>query len=144
VAPDRQRQALWVSPPRPRPDDRADVAGAGRDRRAIGRRKPWIAGFGVLLVIGSAFMWIGRPGGSRRDSAAAAGYAIASVGVEFATVFTMDDAALVPPDKIGRCPAPAGPPVISAASSADPRARFLAANPDTGRTLFGFSPHSVL
>src|SRR3954462_11464781 len=27
-----------------------------------GRRKPWIAGFGVLLVIGSCSMWIGRPG----------------------------------------------------------------------------------
>src|ERR1700750_3050437 len=27
-----------------------------------GRRKPWIAGFGALLVIGSTLMWIGKPG----------------------------------------------------------------------------------
>src|SRR3979411_2406253 len=29
---------------------------------ATGRRKPWIAAFGALLVIGSACMWIGKPG----------------------------------------------------------------------------------
>src|SRR3954463_15714771 len=29
---------------------------------ASGRRKPWIAGFGALLVIGSGLMWFGRPG----------------------------------------------------------------------------------
>src|SRR5436305_7575736 len=36
------------------------VLGAIAD--ASGRRKPWIAGFGALLVIGSSLMWIGRPG----------------------------------------------------------------------------------
>src|ERR1700736_2720540 len=36
------------------------VLGAMAD--ASGRRKPWIAAFGALLVIGSSLMWIGRPG----------------------------------------------------------------------------------
>src|SRR6266700_1570364 len=36
------------------------VLGAIAD--ASGRRKPWIAGFGALLVIGSCLMWIGKPG----------------------------------------------------------------------------------
>src|SRR5882757_7993218 len=36
------------------------VLGAIAD--AGGRRKPWIAAFGVLLVIGSSLMWIGKPG----------------------------------------------------------------------------------
>lgn len=36
------------------------VLGAIAD--ASGRRKPWIAVFGALLVIGSCLMWIGRPG----------------------------------------------------------------------------------
>ncbi len=36
------------------------VLGAIAD--ASGRRKPWIAGFGALLVIGACAMWIGRPG----------------------------------------------------------------------------------
>src|SRR5215467_13939279 len=36
------------------------VLGAIAD--ASGRRKPWIAGFGALLVIGASLMWIGKPG----------------------------------------------------------------------------------
>src|ERR1700737_1672627 len=38
------------------------VLGAIAD--ASGRRKPWIAAFGALLVIGSCLMWTGRPGGA--------------------------------------------------------------------------------
>src|SRR5260221_9104686 len=77
------------------------VLGAIAD--ASGRRKPWIAGFGVLLVIGSAFMWIGRPGDPAVIPPLLLAYAIASVGVEFATVFNNAIMpTLVPPDKIGR------------------------------------------
>ena len=36
------------------------VLGAIAD--ASGRRKPWIAVFGALLVIGSSLMWFGKPG----------------------------------------------------------------------------------
>ena len=36
------------------------VLGAIAD--ASGRRKPWIAAFGALLVIGSRLMWFGKPG----------------------------------------------------------------------------------
>src|SRR5512146_692677 len=36
------------------------VLGAIAD--AAGRRKPWIAAFGALLVLGSCVMWIGKPG----------------------------------------------------------------------------------
>ena len=53
------------------------VLGAIAD--ASGRRKPWIAGFGVLLVIGSAFMWIGRPGDPAVIPPLLLAYAIASV-----------------------------------------------------------------
>ena len=36
------------------------VLGAIAD--ASGRRKPWIAAFGVLVVVGSSLLWFGRPG----------------------------------------------------------------------------------
>src|ERR1700692_3541207 len=36
------------------------VLGAIAD--ASGRRKPWIAVFGAMLVIGSCLMWFGKPG----------------------------------------------------------------------------------
>src|SRR5437868_13651956 len=39
------------------------VLGAIAD--SSGRRKPWIAAFGALLVIGASVMWIGRPGDTR-------------------------------------------------------------------------------
>src|SRR6202521_668132 len=36
------------------------VLGAIAD--ASGRRKPWIAAFGAMLVVGSFLMWFGKPG----------------------------------------------------------------------------------
>jgi len=77
------------------------VLGAIAD--ASGRRKPWIAGFGALLVIGASLMWIGKPGDAGIIPPLLLAYAIASVGVEFATVFNNAMMpTLVPPDKIGR------------------------------------------
>src|SRR5882757_765682 len=38
------------------------LPGRGAIADARGRRKPWIAAFGALLVIGSVLMWFGRPG----------------------------------------------------------------------------------
>src|SRR6202035_5779410 len=60
------------------------VLGAIAD--ASGRRKPWIAGFGAMLVIGSALMWFGWPGDTSVIPALLLAYGIAPVGVEFATV----------------------------------------------------------
>src|SRR5947209_906505 len=36
------------------------VLGAIAD--ASGRRKPWIAAFGLMLVVGASLMWFGKPG----------------------------------------------------------------------------------
>src|ERR1700737_5455980 len=77
------------------------VLGAIAD--ASGRRKPWIAGFGALLVIGSCLMWFGKPGDVGVIPPLLLAYAIATIGVEFATVFNNAMMpSLVPPDKIGR------------------------------------------
>src|ERR1700693_3954427 len=61
------------------------VLGAIAD--ASGRRKPWIAVFGAMLVIGSCLMWFGKPGEPGVIAPLLVAYAIATVGVEFATVF---------------------------------------------------------
>src|ERR1700719_703010 len=80
---------------------RSPVRGAIAD--ASGRRKPWIARFGALLVIGSCLMWIGEPGSPGIILPLLLAYSIASVGVEFATVFNNAMMpTLVPPDRIGR------------------------------------------
>src|ERR1700729_122455 len=116
------------------------VLGAIAD--ASGRRKPWIAAFGALLVIGSCLMWIGRPGDLSVIPPLLLAYAIATVGVEFATVFNNAMMpTLVPPDKIGRLSGTGwATGYIGGLISLILVLGFLAANAETGRTLFGFTP----
>src|SRR6476646_8951852 len=116
------------------------VLGAIAD--ASGRRKPWIAGFGALLVIGSSLMWIGKPGDPSIIPPLLLAYAIASVGVEFATVFNNAMMpTLVPPDKIGRLSGTGwATGYVGGILSLVIVLGFLAASPETGCTLFGFMP----
>lgn len=109
---------------------------------ASGRRKPWIAGFGCLLVIGSGLMWFGKPGDPSVIPTLLLSYAIASVGVEFATVFNNAMMpTLVPPEKIGRLSGTGwATGYVGGIFSLILVLGFLAANPETGRTLFGFMP----
>jgi UMF1 family MFS transporter len=116
------------------------VLGAIAD--ASGRRKPWIAAFGALLVIGSCLMWFGKPGDPRVIPPLLLAYGIATIGVEFATVFNNAMMpTLVPPDKIGRLSGTGwATGYIGGILSLILVLGFLAASPETGRTLFGFSP----
>ncbi|WGR99536.1 MFS transporter [Bradyrhizobium sp. ISRA436] len=116
------------------------VLGAIAD--ASGRRKPWIAGFGALLVIGASAMWIGKPGNPDVIPVLLLAYAIASVGVEFATVFNNAMMpTLVPPNRIGRLSGTGwATGYVGGILSLVLVLGFLAANAETGRTLFGFTP----
>src|SRR5437773_320310 len=116
------------------------VLGAIAD--ASGRRKPWIAAFGALLVIGASLMWFGRPGDTGIFAPLLLAYAIATVGVEFATVFNNAMMpSLVPPEKIGRLSGTGwATGYVGGILSLILVLGFLAANPETGRTLFGFMP----
>jgi UMF1 family MFS transporter len=116
------------------------VLGAVAD--ATGRRKPWIAAFGALLVIGSATLWIAKPGDAATIMLALIAFVIASIGAEFAHIFynTMMPT-LVPRNKIGSLSG-LGWAVgyIGGMISLILSLAFLATNPETGRTLLGFSP----
>src|ERR1700726_3797001 len=116
------------------------VLGAVAD--ASGRRKPWIAAFGALLVIGSCLMWFGRPGDVGVIPPLLLAYGIATIGVEFATVFNNAMMpTLVPPDRIGRLSGTGwATGYVGGILSLILVLGFLAANPETGRTLFGFTP----
>jgi UMF1 family MFS transporter len=116
------------------------VLGAIAD--ASGRRKPWIAGFGALLVIGSSLMWFGAPGDPGVIPGLLLAYGIATIGAEFATVFNNAMMpTLVPPDKIGRLSGTGwATGYIGGIISLIIVLGFLAANPETGHTLFGFMP----
>src|SRR5580765_8382996 len=116
------------------------VLGAIAD--ASGRRKPWIAGFGALLVIGSSLMWIGKPGDPSVIPPLLIAYGIATIGVEFATVFNNAMMpTLVPPDRIGRLSGTGwATGYVGGILSLILVLGFLAASPESGRTLFGFMP----
>jgi MFS transporter, UMF1 family len=116
------------------------VLGAVAD--ASGRRKPWIAGFGALLVIGSGLMWFGKPGDVSVIPPLLLAYGIATIGVEFATVFNNAMMpTLVPPDRIGRLSGTGwATGYVGGILSLILVLGFLAASPETGRTLFGFTP----
>ncbi|QHO73009.1 MFS transporter [Bradyrhizobium sp. CCBAU 051011] len=116
------------------------VLGAIAD--ASGRRKPWIAGFGALLVIGSCLMWFGKPSDASVIPPLLLVYAIATVGVEFATVFNNAMMpTLVPPDRIGRLSGTGwATGYVGGILSLILVLGFLAASPETRRTLFGLTP----
>jgi UMF1 family MFS transporter len=116
------------------------VLGAIAD--ASGRRKPWIAAFGALLVIGASAMWIGKPGDPAIIPPLLLAYAIATIGAEFATVFNNAMMpTLVPPDKIGSLSGTGwATGYVGGIFSLILVLGFLAANPDTGLTLFGLKP----
>src|SRR4030081_2453870 len=116
------------------------VLGAIAD--ASGRRKPGIVAFGTLLVIGSCLMWFGKPGDASVIPPLLLAYAIATVGVEFATVFNNAMmTSLVPTDKIGRLSGTGwATGYVGGILSLILVLGFLAASPETGHTLFGFTP----
>jgi UMF1 family MFS transporter len=108
---------------------------------ASGRRKPWIAAFGALLVAGSAALWFGAPGGGGVTLALIA-FAVAGIGAEFATVFNNAMMpTLMPPERLGRLSGSgwaAG--YVGGLVSLVIVLGFLAADPQTGRTLLGSPP----
>jgi UMF1 family MFS transporter len=107
-----------------------------------GPRKPWIAAFGALLVVGSSLLWFARPGDPSAIALALTGMVLATVGAEFATVFNNAMMTrLVPPHLIGRLSGlgwAAG--YVGGLVSLVLTLGFLAASPDTGRTLLGLEP----
>jgi len=116
------------------------VLGAIAD--ATGRRKPWIAAFGALLVAGSAMLWIAKPGDTSTIMPALIAFVIASIGVEFATVFnnTMMPT-LVPKEEVGSLSGLGwATGYVGGMISLILSLGFLATNPETGRTLLGLTP----
>jgi MFS transporter, UMF1 family len=144
IAPDPARgQALWgfaaatagiviaLSSP---------VLGAIAD--AAGGRKPWIAAFGVLYVLGASMLWFGKPGDASTIMLALTAYAILAIGAEFAGVFNNAMMpSLVPPERLGRLSGTGwAVGYVGGLVSLVVVLGFLAANPQTGKTLLGFSP----
>ncbi|HET7715343.1 MAG TPA: MFS transporter [Bauldia sp.] len=109
---------------------------------ATGPRKPWIAVFSLLLVLGSAALWFAGPQNPQAIPLALVAFGIATIGAEFAAVFNnsmMPD--LVPASQIGRLSG-AGWAVgyVGGLVSLLVVLGLLASVPGTGETYFGLPP----
>ncbi|GAU82355.1 MFS transporter [Bosea sp. BIWAKO-01] len=107
-----------------------------------GPRKPWIAAFGALLVIGSALLWFARPGSPAAVPIALAGFIIATIGAEFATIFNNAMMTrLVPPERLGWLSGTGWAiGYLGGLISLAITLALLAADPLTGKTLAGLVP----
>ncbi len=118
----------------------APVLGAIAD--ASGRRKPWIAFFGVLIVIGSSLLWLGKPGDQSTVFIVLAGFAIGAVGAQCASVFVNSMMpTLVPRRRMGWLSGTGwATGYLGGLVSLVLMLGFIAASPQTGKTLLGFTP----
>ncbi|MCW5697482.1 MAG: MFS transporter [Bauldia sp.] len=109
---------------------------------AAGRRKPWIAAFGALLVLGSFALWFAEPGAPGAVIIALIGFAIATLGDEFATVFNNAMMPrLVAADRLGRLSGSGwAMGYFGGMLALVILLAFFVANADETTTFFGFAP----
>jgi len=111
----------------------ADVSGA---------RKPWIAVFSAMIVVGGGALWFAAPGADGAVLLALAAFAIGTIGTEFATVFTnamMPD--LVGPERMGRLSGTGwAVGYVGGLLALVLVLGLLVADPVSGRTLLGIAP----
>ncbi len=107
-----------------------------------GARKPWIAGFSVLIVLGSAGLWFAAPGAEGAIAIAMVAFVVGTIGTEFATVFTnamMPD--LVPEHRLGRLSGTGwAVGYVGGLVSLILMLGFFVGDPQTGRTILGVAP----
>jgi MFS transporter, UMF1 family len=116
------------------------VLGAIAD--ASGRRKPWIAAFGVVFVIATAMLWFGKPKDETTVLTVLVAMAFATLAVEFATVFNNAMMpSLVPAHQLGRLSGFGwATGYIGGIFSLVLMLGFLVADAKSGKTLLGLSP----
>ena len=107
-----------------------------------GARKPWIAGFSVMIVAGSVGLWFAAPGTDAAIAIALVAFAVGTIGTEFATVFTnamMPD--LVTEDRLGRLSGTGwAVGYVGGLVSLILMLGFLVGDPVTGKTILGTPP----
>ena len=105
-------------------------------------RKPWIAAFSVVLVVGLLGLWLAIPGETRFLYVVLVSFALATIGAELATVFTNAMMpSLVPARRLGTLSGfgwAAG--FVGGLISLALVAGLIVADPNTGKTLLGLNP----
>jgi UMF1 family MFS transporter len=105
-------------------------------------RKPWIAGFSVLLVVGLCGLWFAIPGQTGLVPIVLLSFALATIGAELATVFNNAMMpTLVSGKRLGTLSGIGwATGYVGGLASLVLVAGFIVADPDTGKTLLGLDP----
>ncbi len=118
----------------------APVLGAIAD--ASQHRKPWIAFFSVLLVVGLCGLWLAAPGRTDLATFVLLAFGLATIGAELATVFTNAMmVSLVSDKKLGTLSGFGwATGYVGGLISLALVAGLIVADPHTGKTLLGLQP----
>lgn len=118
----------------------APVLGAMAD--LSGRRKPWIAAFSALVILGASLLVLAAPFPGTPLVPVLGGFAIGLVGLEFATVFTNAMMpGLVPRAELGKLSGSGWAlGYIGGLLALVLMLAGFSADPETGRTLIGIRP----
>ncbi|MCC0025007.1 MAG: MFS transporter [Hyphomicrobiaceae bacterium] len=118
----------------------APVFGAMVD--ASGPRKPWIALFSILLVVGCAFLFFATPGGTAPVFWILAAFVVATIGVEMTTIFTNAMMpTLVPRADLGKLSGSGWAlGYVGGLIALIFMLTLMSADAETGKTLIGISP----
>ena len=105
-------------------------------------RKPWIAGFSVLLVAGLCGLWLAIPGQTGMAPLVLLSFALATIGAELATVFNNAMmTSLVSAKRLGTLSGIGwATGYVGGLVSLVIVAGLVVADPDTGKTLLGLNP----
>ncbi len=105
-------------------------------------RKPWIAGFSVVLVVGLLGLWLAIPGEMRFLPVVLVCFVLATIGAELATVFTNAMMpSLIPARRLGTLSGYGwAVGFVGGLISLALVAGFIVADPHTGKTLLGLTP----
>ena len=105
-------------------------------------RKPWIAGFSVLLVVGLCGLWLAVPGETGMAPLVLLSFALAIIGAELATVFNNAMMpSLVSGKRLGTLSGIGwATGYVGGLVSLVVVAGLIVADPDTGKTLLGLNP----
>src|SRR4029078_9820269 len=95
-----------------------------------------------VMVVGCAMRWFARPGTDHAIAIALSGLFVATIGAEFATVFNNAMMpTLAPPEKLGKLSGTGWAVCYSGGLvSLALTLGFLAASPETGKTIAGLAP----
>src|SRR5262245_60641672 len=105
-------------------------------------RKPWIAGFSGLLVVGMCGLWLAAPGRTDLAPLVLIAFGLATIGAELATVFNNAMmTSLISGRKLGTLSGIGwATGYVGGLVSLVLVAGFLVADPSTGKTLLAFQP----